>query len=86
MESIVKKYKSSRIEKCHDNQVFYGLIKQTNILSKFKKVTPDTLVEAGYMTSHHDARVKKLEIASCFLHLTILLFSFAYVCGSLIIV
>lgn len=58
---------------------FYKVAAENNILSKFQKPTPHTLVECGFKTEHADARVKKLEVACCFLHLIILLFSFAYV-------
>ena len=36
------------------------------------------MVECGYNTSHHDARLKRLEIACFLMHSTMLLFTIAY--------
>lgn len=79
METIYKDYRNTKVDQRANEKVFYGLIKENNILKRFKKATPETLVESGYTSAHYDNRVKKLEVASCLLHLTILLFSFAYV-------
>lgn len=72
-------FRESDIDRCQKRSKLSDMLREKNTLSKFQKPSPSTLVESGFKTTHHDARVKKLEIASCFLHLTILLFSFAYV-------
>lgn len=72
-------FRSLDVDRCQLRSKLSETLKEKNVLSRFSKPSASTLVESGFKTAHHDARVKKLEIASCFLHLTILLFSFGYV-------
>lgn len=81
-KEIIQDYQKTNLPKLALQKSFFKAVAEQNILSKFLKPTPQTLVECGFKTEHHDARVKKLEVACCFLHLIILLFSFAYVAAA----
>lgn len=57
---------------------YFDTVKKSDILKKFERPTINNLVECGYNTTYHDARIKKLEICSFLLQFMILLFTIAY--------
>lgn len=79
METVFKEYHKSYPERYQTRLDYFKAVAESKVLSRFTVETPDNLVECGYNTAHHDARLKKIEMASFFLHTLVLFFSIAFV-------
>ena len=79
METVFKEYQKSYPERYQSRLDYFKAVAESKVLSRFTVETPENLVECGHNTAHHDARLKKIEMASFFLHTLVLFFSVAYV-------
>lgn len=78
MIKVYHEYKKSYPERYDDRKAYFQKVAESDVLSRFQKPTPETLVECGYNTEHHNARLKKLETASFILHFLGFFFSIGY--------
>lgn len=78
MLKVYQQYMKSYPERYQDRKDYYTKVAESNVLSRFQKPTPDTLVECGYNTEHQNARLKKLETASFILHFLGFFFTIGY--------
>jgi hypothetical protein len=78
MIKVYQRFQKSYPEKFEARKKYYEKVAKSDILCRFSKPTPETLVECGYNTEHHNARLKKLETASFVLHFLALFFTIGY--------
>lgn len=78
MLKVYQQYMKSYPERYQDRKDYFQKVAESNVLSRFQKPTPETLVECGYNTEHQNARLKKLETASFILHFLGFFFTIGY--------